>query len=764
MPPEVLGERYIDQGLIGRGGMGEVRRAFDRLLQCVVAMKILSASLADNQRARARFISEGTITAQLQHPGIVAVHDRGERASGRLWYTMSEVRGETFAEQLADGSDHAALRRRIATLARVCEAVAYAHRQGVVHRDLKPDNVMVGAFGEVMVMDWGIAARTEELHRASGSGVVGTPTFMAPEQALGRAEEQGPWSDVYALGAMLHLLLVGAVPIRGSMGRIVAAHRTGSVQPLDGADLSRLPATLVELCRRCLAPAPGDRFSDAAPLAAALQDWLAGAERQARARRTLAEAMTGFPRIAALRKQARDHREAAAAMLMKLSSFAPVAEKEPAWEAEDAAIACEREAAVLEAGWLRQVGASLEQDASLSEAHDALADHYAARLQDAEALRQHDQVARFEAHLRQHDRGRHAALLSGIGAVSLTTDPPGATVRAFRFVEQRRRLVPVLQRELGCTPLVAVPLERGSWLLEISHPGHDTVRYPVFLGRGEQWHGMRPGDTALTPISLPRLGMLGPEDCHVPAGWFWSGGDPEAVESLPRRRLWLDGLVVRRYPVTVAEFLAAREDVAALRSVRPMGPGWEETRWVGSQEQTRLPVVGLDLSACLALAAWIAEKTGQPWRLPNELEFEKYARGVDGRHFSWGDHLEAAWANILGSDPARAELRAVDSHPTDVSPYGVVGIVGNVRERCVNTWEPDGPLVRDGVVMPGGEPPDPGVLGAVRGGSYRATRFLCRAASRFANRPEEAWQNIGVRLVYGACDRHHTGGGAGENG
>ncbi|MCA9541007.1 MAG: serine/threonine protein kinase, partial [Myxococcales bacterium] len=168
-PGTVFIDRYEVQDEIGRGGMGEVRRVYDALLDRTVAMKVLGLPILDNPIARARFAREAGITAGLQHPGIVPVHDRGELPDGRLWYTMREVLGRTLADVIADvhrvSGDHAwrdtpdgwNLRRLIETLLRVCEAMAYAHREGIVHRDLKPQNVMVGAFGEVQVMDWGLA-------------------------------------------------------------------------------------------------------------------------------------------------------------------------------------------------------------------------------------------------------------------------------------------------------------------------------------------------------------------------------------------------------------------------------------------------------------------------------------------------------------------------------------------------------------------------------------------------------------------------------
>ncbi|MDP6932804.1 MAG: serine/threonine-protein kinase, partial [Myxococcota bacterium] len=211
-------ERYEDLGLIETGGMGEVRRVRDRELNRTMAMKIIRVEMLDRPKVLARFIEEAQATAQLQHPCIVPVHEVGRLSDGRLYFTMKEVRGRTLAHvinEVHDASPDEAwevsptgwtFRRLVASLLRVCEAVAYAHERGVVHRDLKPDNIMVGEHGEVLLMDWGVAKvmgrqdlaaeagdldpvrtnRSQDDSHATRMGLVaGTPAYMSPEQAGG---------------------------------------------------------------------------------------------------------------------------------------------------------------------------------------------------------------------------------------------------------------------------------------------------------------------------------------------------------------------------------------------------------------------------------------------------------------------------------------------------------------------------------------------------------------------------------------------------
>jgi eukaryotic-like serine/threonine-protein kinase len=190
-----LDARYEITGVAGRGGMGTVYVARDRVLHRDVAVKVLDVADQKGSRA-ARLQREAHILAGLDHPGIVPIHDAGVLPDGRTFYVMKLVKGRRLDDLAAGG---AAPADRLTTFGRVLDAVACAHAHGVVHRDLKPDNVMVGGFGEVYVMDWGVAQEAT----AEGDGaVVGTPGYMPPEQAEPRARVDAR-ADVFALGAML---------------------------------------------------------------------------------------------------------------------------------------------------------------------------------------------------------------------------------------------------------------------------------------------------------------------------------------------------------------------------------------------------------------------------------------------------------------------------------------------------------------------------------------------------------------------------------
>ena len=237
-----VSDRYRILEKLGQGGAGVVYKAIDRSLNRQLALKTLRDELAEDRGMLDRFVHEAQVVAQLSHPAIIPVHDLGQLTDGRWFITMMEIRGSTFRELVSrihkarrggpfvPTDDGWTLRRAIQAFRTVCEAMAFAHRKGVVHRDLKPDNIMVGDFGEVHVLDWGLAlvltdsettapetlasveTGVRDLDRISTRHgvVVGTPAYM-PRAGASRSGA-GPWSDVWALGAILYAMLYGRGP------------------------------------------------------------------------------------------------------------------------------------------------------------------------------------------------------------------------------------------------------------------------------------------------------------------------------------------------------------------------------------------------------------------------------------------------------------------------------------------------------------------------------------------------------------------------
>ena len=216
--PDLTGTRYRLVGPIGRGGMGAVFEVEDEVLKRRLALKVVDVPL-DGEAPAEALLGEARVLARLEHPGLVPVHDAGRLQDGRAFYAMKLVRGERLEARLAR---LATLPERLRLFLRVCEPVAFAHANGVVHRDLKPSNVMVGPFGEVLVLDWGLAWSVAA--REDG-GVSGTPGFMAPEQETGGSVDQR--ADVYGLGALLDAVLrVAPAPPRPKALSAIVARAT----------------------------------------------------------------------------------------------------------------------------------------------------------------------------------------------------------------------------------------------------------------------------------------------------------------------------------------------------------------------------------------------------------------------------------------------------------------------------------------------------------------------------------------------------------
>ncbi|HEX4128664.1 MAG TPA: serine/threonine-protein kinase [Pirellulales bacterium] len=298
VPAGTRSPRYTVGRLHAQGGLGQVWVAHDRDLHRDVALKQLQPRWADHGDARQRFLKEAQITGQLEHPNIVPVYELGHTTDdGTPFYTMRFVRGRTLSAAIVEYHQHCRagvanpLERQnlLQTFIAVGNALAYAHARGVVHRDLKPENVVLGEFGEVLVLDWGLAKVREEpdvlaevtvgdeaaQQMTQAGHVLGTPAYMAPEQARGRIDQIDARTDIYGLGSILFELLTDRPPHQGATTQEVLESILSGPMPRARAAEPTVPPALDAICAHSMAPERSDRYPSAAELVGDVQRWLA---------------------------------------------------------------------------------------------------------------------------------------------------------------------------------------------------------------------------------------------------------------------------------------------------------------------------------------------------------------------------------------------------------------------------------------------------------------------------------------------------------
>jgi WD40 repeat protein/serine/threonine protein kinase len=326
-----INERFRIVRRFARGGLGEVFLAVDPELDREVAVKELRDHHAHDPTSQTRFLLEARLTGRLEHPGIVPVYGLGRYPDGRPYYAMRLIQGETLGRaierfhaqeaSLEPDRREIAFRRLLRSLIDACNAVAYAHSRGVVHRDLKPDNIMLGPFGETLVVDWGLAksiaasasdpattgadplnvagaGRDDDSSLTRPGSALGTPQYMSPEQAAGELDRVGPASDVYSLGATLYCLLVGHGPFHtGDVIDVLQRVRRG-IFPAPRRLRRSIDPALEAACLKAMSVHPEDRHATPTALAEEIEAWLADVRYRAEQERALGDVKRSLARLA----------------------------------------------------------------------------------------------------------------------------------------------------------------------------------------------------------------------------------------------------------------------------------------------------------------------------------------------------------------------------------------------------------------------------------------------------------------------------------
>lgn len=585
-------------------------------------------------------------------------------------------------------------RQRLLTVFRkACAIVAFAHARNTIHLDLKPENILVGEQDAVYVVDWGLA-RQDGVVR---SVVEGTPAYMAPEQVSAGGQALDPRTDVYALGGILYELLCSEAPYTGSSETVLERVRRDPPTPLQVRDPS-LPLALVRIVARAMARSSRDRYPTAHELGTAVDQWLDGTQTRSRVRNLIELARTRVDDTEMLMTQARQLRARARQTAVRTPAWAPERDKHRTWELEDRAGLLEREARFKRLERRQLLHAACTQAPDLEEPHVGLAECFREDHDRAEARGDEPARRMAEERLREHlaalpsdhpTRVENVEWLKGTGSLSIHTTPPGAELFLERFAPHRRRLRVVPLRPLGQSPVEDLPLSMGSYRLRVRAPGRPEVLVPVHLSRGGHWESSHPATGDTLPLWLPPSSQLGTDDRYVAAGPTRLLSEDGVVTEV-----WVPGFLIRAYPVTVQEYLRFLHDLvgqgrwqeadAHTPSFPNPAAGTERSAWrrgsdgrfqlpttaTGIRWRMDAPVVGVSWTAASAYAAWEAARTGRSWRLPHEVEWEKAARGVDGRPLPWGSGADPSRTCISTSQSTPDGPVPVGEHAMDESPYG----------------------------------------------------------------------------------------------
>lgn len=755
--------RFQVIGRIGEGGMGEVFLAYDKDLRRRLALKtILPKSSKDNT---IRFFSEAQVIGQLSHPNILPVFELGMTLGQRPYITMPLVQGQTLGHILScllrgdlEYESEFSLTRLVQIFLQLTLALDYAHTKGVVHCDIKPDNVMLGEHGEVLLLDWGVAKvmkegiiETDLARLTEKMQALGTPLYMAPEQVAGNAVDAR--SDIYALGAMLYELLTLEPPFDGTMEEVLDAHLNQEpVAPSERSPEKHIPQALENACLKALRKKPEDRHQSARKLYEEIQAWLEAASDEAkrfeRAGQLAADGRRLLDSYQSIKENIRELEKDAARLRANFKGWQTVEDKATLFEAEDRLTEARRNLALEASDLVMTLSAALGQHDQHPIARGTMADYYWDRFVEAESEGDLDRRDYYAKLVEAFHDGFYERQLEGDGSLKLGSNPDGAEVVLYELAEDNLEWKPRIPKSLGPTPLSTTPLKMGSYLAVLKKEGLPDAVYPVWISRNREWAGV---------VDLYTESQIGPGYTYIPSGPFVLGGD-ESAEGwcLSRSEPELASFFIGTHSVTFGQYLeflnhlAEKDPQQALAHAPRRGPdGGSYLRQTGDgtfvlpEEVARenhwsldTPVVAVSWHDAARYCHWRSELEGCEVRLPTEAEWEKASRGVDGRWFPWGRRFDPSLCNMRNSLEQGARPLPIDTFPTDVSVYGVRGTAGNVRDwtaTVVSEIEVEDADTR-----------------VVRGGAWNLPAIISRSANRFWLAPNFVSNYVGFRVARSA--------------
>ena len=795
-----LSDRYVVEDEIGRGSIGIVYRAEDLAFARKVALKVLRPDLRNPPRQRARFVREARLGGLLGHPNIVPVYDVGA-LSGEPCIVMALLSGRSLRSIMRAGRSPRA--RVLGWFTQACNGIAYAHRENIAHRDIKPAHIFIGDYGQVVITDWGLAktlrshdeseAAAEQMRRDDVTrigDIIGTPAYMAPEQAEGRLQIMDHRVDIYALGAILYEILTGTRPYESSRSiDVLRAVRRGPPElPSKRAPDREVAPALEAACMRAMARDPEERFGSALDLAANIDAWFESSRAGGvRARDTRSENGRLYaPSISTEAPGASVRQPAASALVSEAESTRADPEETDAARrlagglAEAAAFERQLEQSKVYASEAGRLLAALPYAASKAEYAEAFRletrsrdtldraafhfiqanenlEHGASDPRESRGAREaltrlHRAAWRFAAEkgnaisaeyhrLRAEifDDGALVRELENRAALSVNTEPLEVEVQHCAVDDRSAVWVPGTPVRLGHTPLTSRTVTATRALIWLTAPDGLQARLPVYL---------QPGESRFIDVSMPPHGEVPRGFVFVPGGSYLMGHDDDAPGAVTPREVDVGSFCLARTPVPWEDYFEFLEDFLRVgvdptphlprqkgkAAVRIEGPriAWNDEVVAPYGAPVRL----ISQSDARAYAEWLGHRLGARLRLPTDEEWEYAAGAADLRRYPWGDRYVPGFA-----DNRRRRARGpapLGAFPEDESPFGIRNVAGGVREWTSTPADEPGRYL-------------------LRGGSWRSRPEQCRICARATAAEDLTHEAIGFRLAADATQGEALG-------
>ena len=614
-----------------------------------------------------------------------------------------------------------------AWLKQVALTLQYAHQRGVIHRDIKPHNILLGGEGEVYLTDWGVClldVTHPDAHLMSSDlryALVGSPPFMSPEQALCQPKLMGPTADVYSLGATLYHGLTGRLPIQGtSLSDFLWSLRHEEISPVNHVRSERglplIASELAEICMRALEKTPNKRYQSARAFADALDRFLRGElerERQIqRAEDALRRAHLEAARFDQLFKRQSELRDEITSLRTQYKQSNDPEVRALLWRQEEL---LDTLLSPLEESFSHAISSyrtTLSYIKDHAEAKRELSRLFLTRYEEAETLGDRAWVTYFEERLREYGDEAILSELDGACQINLERLPLGVEVSLCSFTAQRYRTISQELMRLVSPIHRPIELGRGDYLLKLKHPQSAEVRIPLSLRRVN------------TTTLAPRL----PRAASMPQGFTF-------IE---------DNLAMQTHPVTVAAYFDFLNDlkpeVAAQHAPRyyhtayalPNQEGVYSAPFLdveGDEWLPDWPVMLVSLTDASAYATWLGERLKRVVRLPTASEWLKAAQGSDQRPYPWGLSFDSSLCSMRESRSGRPTPTVVGAYESDRSPYGIYDVSGTIAQWTSSVIEGDTQYYR------------------VMGAAFNSMELLCDLNQEIRALGDNGMIHIGFRLV-----------------